>query len=116
MDQISSLKRENRDLEAIASRAKESKENADQRASEYKLQCKKYENIIVELKNQQKVLKVELQKYKNQHLVSNAQYGTPITHETHGVVGSFYSSSPQAPREGSSKRQKKHKHRKHRRR
>ena len=106
MDKISSLKRENRDLEAIASRAKESKENADQRASEYKLQCKKYENIIVELKNQQKVLKVELQKYKNQHLVSNAQYGTPITHETHGVVGSFYSSSPQAPREGSSKRQK----------
>ena len=116
MDQISSLKRENRDLEAKTSRAKESKENADQRASEYKLQCKKYENIIVELKNQQKVLKVELQKYKNQHLLGDPQYATPTPHGTHGITRSLYSSSPQAPREGSSKRQKKHKHRKHRRR
>ena len=112
MDQISSLKRENRDFEAMASRAKESKENADQRASEYKLQCKKYENIICNSKISKKVLKVELQKYKKSYLLGNAfQYC--MKHME--LLDHSLLSGPQAPRMGSSKRQK-HKHRKHRRR
>ena len=121
-DEISNLKRTIREVEEDANRYRKDKEAAETNASANKLQCKKYENVVIDLKNQQKLLKAELQKAKHEALLSHnphPQFGTPMLHGGHGhpsqMMGSIH--SPQQPQESSSRSsRKKHKHRKHRRR
>ena len=118
-DEIARLKRSLREQQQDLDKAKEALDTSEKNGFQYKLQLKKYENIIIDLKRQQKLLKDELQ-------VTKDRAATGLNHDAirPAVMTAYHPMhTPMPPGElersekyRGGKRSKRHKHRKHRRR
>jgi hypothetical protein len=126
-DEIARLKRVLREQQVDLDKAREKFESSEKNGYEYKLRLKKFENVIIDLKRQQKLLKEELQveKDRNATRVGGADMGAirPAVMVSGGGWGHHPLRTPLPPEESGrsekysrGNRSKKHKHRKHRRR
>lgn len=111
-DTVASLKREGREYQDDLQKARRKANEEAKHASDYKLQVKKYENIVIELKQQQKALKAELAQAKVAQAVSISSHpGMPPNLNAYGMmphaamtgVWPTPFATPQPPRDGDDK-------------